>query len=182
VARPLGSHASLVILGLAVAAAASALTLLPFRGGNGAPALPAQASRPAIVSQTQLERFAASADHPVYWVGPKPGFSYELTAAKGRVWVRYLPAGVKAGDPRPDFLVVGTYQQPHSYSGLERAAKEADSVSARIPDGGLLVYSAPRPTSVYFSYPGVGYQVEIYSPSSETARSVVLDGKTTALR
>jgi hypothetical protein len=176
---PRGSQATLVILGLAVTAAASALTVFPLRGG--APALRAQNRGPTIVSQAQLERFAASVDYPVYWVGPKPGFSYELTAAKGRVWVRYLPAGVKAGDPRSNFLVVGTYEQPHSYSGLERAAREADSVSARIPDGGLLVYSAARPTSVYFSYPGVQYQVEVYAPSPETARSIVLAGETAAL-
>ena len=61
---------------------------------------PAMNSGPAIVSQSQLERFASSVDSPVYWAGPKPGFSYELTSSNKRTWVRYLPAGVKAGDAR----------------------------------------------------------------------------------
>jgi hypothetical protein len=179
--RPRHNHLPLALLATALTASAIVVAVLLLRGGS-TPALPAVNSGPALVSQAQLERFAASVGYPVYWLGAKPGFSYELTSTKGRVWVRYLPPGVTAGDPRSNFLVVGTYEQPHSYSGLERAAREADSVSARIPDGGLLVYSAARPTSVYFSYPGVQYQVEVYSPSPETARSVVLAGKTTALR
>jgi hypothetical protein len=98
------------------------------------------------------------------------------------VWVRYLPAGVKAGDPRPNFLVVGTYKQTDSFAGLRRAAKQPDSISERISDGGLLVYNENRPTSVYFSYPGVKYQVEVYAPSGQTARRLVADGDATPVK
>jgi hypothetical protein len=135
-----------------------------------------------IVTQAQLESFASSLDYPVYWAGPKPGFSYELTSTNGRVWVRYLPAGVRAGDPRPNFLVIGTYKQPHAFDGLLAAAKQPDSLSKRIADGGLLVFSSERPTSVYFGYPGVTYQVEVYAPSAKTARALVVDGKATPVR
>jgi hypothetical protein len=173
-------HLHLLVLGLGVAVSALVVIWLLAKGtSNDAPAAK---SGPAIVSQAQLERFAGTLDYPVYWVGPKPGFSYELTAAHGRAWVRYLPAGVNAGDPRPNFLVVGTYEQPSSFAGLRRAAKQSDSVSERISDGGLLVYNSARPTSVYFSYPGVKYQVEVYAPSPQSARALVAAGKATPVR
>jgi hypothetical protein len=168
------------VLGLGVAVAAVSVIFMLIQGGSSS--TPSAKSGPTIVSQAQLEQFAGSVDYPVYWAGPKPGYSYELTAGSGRVWVRYLPAGVKAGDPRPDFLVVGTYKQSNSYADLRRAAKQAGSVSAQISDGGLLVYNSARPTSVYFSYPGVKYQVEVYAPSPHSARSLVAAGKATPVR
>ena len=170
----------LIALGLAVAVAAFVVAWLLASGGSSG--TPSANSGPAIVSQAQLQHFAGSLDHSVYWVGPKPGFSYELTSGRGRVWVRYLPAGVKAGDPRASFLVVGTYDQPHAYANLKRAAKRSGSVSRTVADGGLLVYNSQRPTSVYFSYPGARYQVEVYAPSAETARSLVLAGETTPVK
>src|SRR5207302_5128585 len=128
--------------GLAVAVTALIVVWLAATGGgSGASGTPAPNSGPTIVSQAQLARFARSRDYPVYWAGPKPGFSYELTSSNARVWVRYLPAGVKAGDPRPNFLVIGTYKQPHSYASLKHATKRSGSVSHAIADGGLLVYS-----------------------------------------
>jgi hypothetical protein len=170
----------LIVLGVGIAVSAFVASWLLASGESNA--TPIAGGRPAIVSQTQLERFAATLDYPVYWAGPKPGFSYELTAGRGRVWVRYLPAGVKAGDPRPNFLVVGTYKQPNSFAGLRRAAKQPDAESERISDGGLLVFNSARPTSVYFSYPGVKYQVEVYEPSAEAARALVTAGKATPVR
>jgi hypothetical protein len=173
-------HVHLLVLGVAMAAAALAVCWMLVR--------PAASTKPAakrgsvIVSQAQLERFAASAGHPVYWAGPKPGYSYELTVAPGRVWVRYLPAGVKAGDPRPEFLVVGTYEAPSSYADLLRESKRPGTVTKTIADGGVLAYNEQRPTSVYFSYPRVGYQVEVYSPSPERARAVVTSGQAAPLR
>jgi len=169
----------LLVLGVAVAVAALVVGwLLIARGGSGS----AANGGPRIVSQAQLERFAASVDHPVYWAGPKPGYSYELTSSHGRIWVRYLPGGVNAGDTRANFLVVGTYELSGAFAGLQRVAKSPTSVSRSIADGGLLVYDGQRPTSVYFSYPGVKYQVEVYAPSPQDARSLVLGGKVTPVR
>jgi hypothetical protein len=173
-------HLHLLVLGLAVAVSAVVVIFMLAKGGSSS--TPSAKSGPTIVSQAQLEQFAGTLDYPVYWAGPKPGFSYELTTANSRVWVRYLPAGVKAGDPRPNFLVIGTYKQSDAFAGLRRAAKDPSSLSKRIADGGLLVYSAARPTSVYFSYPGVKYQVEVYAPSPEVAHRLVLNGKTTPVR
>jgi hypothetical protein len=171
---------SLLVLGAAIMVAALAVAWLAFQTSPSA--APSANARATIVSQSQLQRFAASLDHPVYWVGPKPGYSYELTSSRGRVWVRYLPAGVKAGDHRASFLVVGTYALPGAFAGLQRVAKSRTAVSRSIADGGLMVYDAQRPASVYFSYPGVRYQVEVYAPSAENGRSLIVDGRVTPVR
>jgi hypothetical protein len=165
---------SLVVLGVAVGVAALVVGWLLLPGGSSKTA--SANDRPVIVSQGQLVRLARTLDYPLYWAGPRPGFSYELTAASGRVWVRYLPPGVSAGDPRSNFLVVGTYKQPHSYTNLQRAANRAGGVSRNIAGNGLMVYNAADPTSIYFSYPGSDYQVEVYTHSAKTARSLVLAG------
>lgn len=174
-------HLPLLFLGLAVTVTALVVGWLLI-GKSGSSATPTANSGPAVVSQAQLEHFAATLDHPVYWAGPKRGYSYELTSSRDRVWVRYLPSGVKAGDPRASFLVVGTYELSDAFAGLRRVTKNQSSVSRSIADGGLLVYNATRPTSVYFSYPGVKYQVEVYSPSPAATLALVTGGKTTPVR
>ena len=176
-ARPRRSYLPIVVLGVAVAAAACVVAWLATRGPGVTKALPAVGSGPALVSQAQLERLAGSVDHPVYWAGPKSGYSYELTnTTDGRIFVRYLPNGVRAGDPRPNFLVVGTYAQPGGFPDLKRVAKRHGSVSFGLDGGGLAVFNTSRPTSVYFGYPGKASQVEVYSPSGDTARRLVLGG------
>src|SRR5438034_2697232 len=155
-------HVPLVVLAVAVAVTAAVVMLLLLRSGGPKQALSAPNGVPALVSQAQLERLAASTDHPVYWAGPKNGYSYELTTtANGRIYVRYLPRGVKAGDPRPDFLVVGTYTQAGSFAYLKHAARQKDSVSLGLDNGGIALFSPTRATSVYFTYPRAKYQVEV---------------------
>ncbi len=174
---------------LAVLAVASALVagivilLLLHERGTSSASLPATNSGPVRVSQAQLQRLAASSAQPVYWAGSKPGYSYELTrTSSGRIYIRYLPSGVRAGDPRPDFLVVGTYTQPGSFADLQRAGKQPGALSLKIDNGGLVVFSSSKPTSVYLSYPGAKYQVEVYSPSGDTARALALAGKIKPIR
>jgi len=178
--RPRRSYLPIVVLGVAVGAAACVVAWLALGGQGstkGLPALPAANSGPALVSQAQLERLAGSVDHPVYWAGPKSGYSYEVTStSNGRFYVRYLPSGVRAGDPRPNYLVVGTYAQQGAFADLKHAAKQQGSISLGIDRGGLAEFATGRPTSVYFSYPAAKYQVEVYSPSGDTARRLVLGG------
>ncbi|MDQ2910170.1 MAG: hypothetical protein M3R26_02535 [Actinomycetota bacterium] len=175
-------HLQLGVLVLAVALAAFVVVWLLLRDGHKT-TIPAPNAGPTLVSQAQLEHLADSVDHPVYWAGPKDAFSYELTqTTDGRIFIRYLPRGVKAGDRRPDFLVVGTYSQPHSFVELKRAAKREGSVSVGIANGGLVVFNSKKPTSVYFGYPDAKYQVEVFTPSGETARSLVLTGQIKPIR
>jgi hypothetical protein len=170
---------SLVVIGAVVAVAALLVAggLVLKRQSRGTQTI-GSSGGPALVSRAQLVQTAASARHPVYWAGPKDGFSYELTKTKnGRIFIRYLPAGVKAGDRRADFLVVGTYSQPESLIGLKRAAKRPGAVSIHIANGGLVVFDSKKPSSVHFAYPNANYQVEVFAPSGQTALSLVLTRK-----
>jgi hypothetical protein len=166
------------VLAIAVAAAAVIVGWL-LLGSEGGTAIPTVNGGPTLVSQTQLEDFAKTLDRPLYWAGPKDGFSLELTQATGgRIFVRYLPRGVDAGDPRPEFLSVGTYAGPSFYADLKGASARKNAVSLEV-HGGLVVFDSKKPTSVYFGYPDAKYQVEVFSPSGETARTLVLTGHVT---
>jgi hypothetical protein len=134
-------------------------------------------------SESELRAFASSASTPVYWAGPREGQSYELTrTSDGRVYVRYLPDGVDVGDPRAQFLTVGTYPRPRAWAELRRAAREPEAVSRSLPNDGLMVFSRSRPTSVYVGYAGGRYQVEVYAPSPGSARKLVLAGQIVPVR
>ena len=87
--------------------------------------------------------------------------------------MRYLPKGVAAGDPRPNFLVVGTYSRAGSFGALKRAANRNGSVE--LPNKGLMVEST-KPQSVYIGYPGAKYQIEVFSPDSDLARQTRSQG------
>lgn len=136
----------------------------------------------SAASEAELREFAASAPHPVYWAGPRQGQTYELTkTADGRVYVRYLPADAKPGDPRPQFLTVGTYPRANAYAELKRASRADGAVARKLPQGGLAVLSRGS-SSVYFGYPDAAYQVEVYAPSPGSARNLVLAGQIVPVR
>ena len=132
----------------------------------------------SAVSESDLKDFAKSVSHPIYWAGPKDGYTYELTqTANGFVYVRYLPEGTEVGDPRSRFLTVGTYPRPSAWAELQRAAKANGAVSLKVGQDGLAVFSQARPTSVYLGYPDARYQVEVYDPSPDEARRLALSGQ-----
>jgi hypothetical protein len=149
------------------------------RGGGEAPAV----GGATATSESELRSFAESASHPVYWAGAKDGFTYELTrTTDGRVYVRYLPEGTDAGDPRARFLTVGTYPRNGAFAELKRAARVDGAVSLRLERGGLAVFSDARGTSVYFGYPDARYQVEVFHPSASEARRLALSGQVVPVR
>ncbi len=164
-----------VLVAVAVAAFFVAWLLLKDGGDKGNPATTGASG---TASDSQLEKLAGSTDHPVYWAGARKDFSYELTKTKdGRIFIRYLPSGVKAGDPHAKYLAIGTYPRANAYAELSRAARRKGAVSVKIERGGLVVFNETKPTNVYFGYPNAKYQVEVFSPSAETARRLVLTGK-----
>jgi len=170
------------VLAVAVAVAAAVVGWLLVHNGSDTRS-PATPSGPALVSQTQLEELASSSAQPIYWAGPRKGFSYELTrTADGRTYVRYLPHDVPAGDRRAEFLVVGTYERPHAFSDLSRAGTRSAAGSVKLARGGVLVFTERRPHSAYFSYPGASNQVEVFAPSGATARALVLHGEIKEIR
>ena len=143
-------------------------------------------SRPATgtssASEQELREFAETASHPVYWAGPRSGQTYELTkTSDGRVYVRYLPEGVEVGDPRPQFLTVGTYPRANAFGELRRAARAEGAVSRELPQGGLAVLTRGS-SSVYFGYPDARYQVEVFAPTAGSARNLVLAGQVVPVR
>lgn len=164
---------------LALGLAAFLVGWLIFGGNDDS----SSASGASAKSESELRDFAASSSVPMYWAGPREGQTYELTrTSDGRVYVRYLPEGVEAGDPRPQFLTVGTYPRPGAWAELRRAGRKPGAVSKDLPNDGLMVYSRSKPTSVYIGYAGGRFQVEVYAPSAGSARDLVLAGQVVPVR
>jgi hypothetical protein len=165
----------LLVLGIAVALSAVAVAWLLVHDRSGDRSFAGTA--PQLVTTAQLQSLAHASSTPIYWAGPRPGYAYELTeTASGRVFVRYLPKGVVAGDRRASFLTVGTYPDARGFASLERAAARADTNSVRLPHEGIAVIYKRAPTSVYVGQRGRDVQVEIYDPLPENARTLGLSG------
>ena len=132
------------------------------------------------MAQEDLAELAGEKDHPVYWAGPDPNVRYELTEApEGRIFIRYLPAGVPVGDPRPDHLTVGTYPLADAYARL-RAIEGARR--RELADGGLAVLDPGKPTSAYLAYPNGPVQVEVHDPKPRRAYRLIVQGRITPIR
>jgi hypothetical protein len=152
------------------------------RGGGGSSTLPRRGAGPTAVSQAQLEKLADTVTFPVYWAGSKSG-TYELTrTTDGRIYIRYLPSREKVGDRAANYLTVGTYPTKAAFLSVQRAAKRRGAISLKIEHGGLLVFNTGAPKNVHFAYPKAKYQVEVYSPSPEQARALVLTGAIKPIR
>lgn len=166
---------------VAVGLAAFFVGWLAMNRGGDAP--PARGTGASATSESELRSFAESVSHPVYWAGPKDGYTYELTRTNdGRVYVRYLPEGTEVGDPRSRFLTVGTYPRAGAFAELKRAGRADGAISLKLGRGGLAVFSQAKPTSVYFGYPDARYQVEVYDPSPDEARRLALSGQVIPVR
>jgi hypothetical protein len=148
------------------------------RSGAVRPIIGATWSGKRAVSVAGLLALARRQAGQVFWAGPRPRRVYELTLTPdGRTYVRYLPHGASLGDPRPDFLAIGTYPQQDAYAQLHAAVRRRGAVALALPHGGLAVYDRARPTSVYVAYPRSGVQVEVYSPAPGEARRLVESGR-----
>jgi hypothetical protein len=153
---------------------------LALTGGNGppsrAPARSKAAAEPRLSQGGLIERAQSSGVH-VYWVGPRAGSGYELTTTPaGRAFVRYLPRGVDAGDPRPNFLTVGTYPLSSGVSALRRAGRTKGAQVIKLPRGALVYVNREKPTSAYLARPGWHYEVEVFHPTPGEAMRLVLVG------
>jgi hypothetical protein len=156
---------------VAVAAIAVALLgwLIARGGGTSSSATPAT-----------LVTFAKALKRPIYWAGPIPGDTYEFTeTSTGNIFVRYLPKGVRVGDPRAAFRVIATYPYPGAVAGL---AAVAGKTGRRLPGGGLMVPSARYPKSVHMAYPGSAYEIEVFDPVPGQASAIALSGQVRPIR
>jgi hypothetical protein len=131
---------------------------------------------PEAMSIQDLKAFAAAIGHPVYWAGPRPGTTYELTqTGNGRVYIRYLPQGVRVGVNKP-FLTVATYPYPHAFAAIKALAKKG-AAPIKLDQGGMALVDRTYPKSIHLAYPSSDYQVEIFDPSPPRARDVVVSGQ-----
>ena len=136
---------------------------------------------PVAASPRSLNAFATAIGHPIYWLGPKPGNTYELTqTGTGRVYIRYLPSGVRVGVDKP-FLTVATYPFPHAFATLKGLAKKQGG-AIKLADGGIALVDQAYPKSIHIAYPGSDYQVEVFSPSPARTRQVVVSGQVAAVQ
>jgi hypothetical protein len=132
------------------------------------------------VSADQISKLAESVGHPVYWVGPKSGYTYELRReSNGTIIIRYLPRGAKVGDKKP-YLSVATYPFPGAFPAVQKAATKSDSGSFKIPEGGVAVFTKRYPQSIHVAYPGTSNQVEVYDPRPGSAAATLKSGQLTA--
>jgi hypothetical protein len=146
-------------------------------GGDGGN--PASRRAPAnAVSIRELNEFAGSIGHPVYWAGSQPRFSYELSHTKdGRVYIRYLPADATVGSTKANYLTVGTYPQRHAFRTIRAAAKSQGLRPLSIAGGGVAFQYKNKPTNVYLAYPGSNYQIEVFDPAPAVALRLVTSGQ-----
>lgn len=131
-----------------------------------------------IVSVDELRGEVAGPGTPVYWAGEQAGTEIELSEPEeGRTYVRYLTGGAEAGDPRPAFLTVGTYESKDPVAALESQGKQASGVLGKAPGGATVYFDRDEPGSVYLAYPGVEAQIEVFDPDFERALQLVNSGQ-----
>lgn len=133
--------------------------------------------RPLAVTATQLRWYERSVGHGVYWLGPRSGFTYELTeTARHDTYLRYLPASVPVDSSSPDYTTIGTYPAANAYAAVLAGAKGTGQVTRAVSYAGVASWSARHPTSVYLAYPRLPYLIEVYNPVPATARSLAFSG------
>jgi hypothetical protein len=166
------------VVALALAVGFVAWLVLRDRGSSTKPAQPASASAASV---QELQSLAASLGHPIFWLGPKSGYTYELTNTQsGKIYVRYLPPGVEVGANTP-YLTVATYPFSGAFAAIQKQAAISGIDSVKLPQGGLAVLDRGYPKSVHAAYPGVDFQIEVFDPTPSAAMQTVAAGHLAAL-
>lgn len=133
---------------------------------------------PEAVTPSELADIAESRDLPLFWAGPHPGATLELSESEGgRIYVRYLTEGAEPDDPRASFLTVGTYEFTQPIPAMRKLGKAAGGVLRSAPGGGVVYFNRETPTNVYLAYPGIEAQIEIYDPDPKRALSLATEGE-----
>jgi hypothetical protein len=171
---------------IAVAIAVAFVVWLLVRGGDSNTASTTtngQAVGPVATSEDELRSLSDELGHPLYWAGPIPDQTYELTrTSDNRLFIRYLPKGVPVGIRQAAYTIVGTYPVENAYKVLQTLAKKPDESSFSAPSGGFAVYSTTQANNVYLAYPGSNLQIEVYDPSPQQARGLITSGQVAAVR
>lgn len=152
-------NALLIVVSLALIAVIAIWVLRD--GGDG---VTVTVGEPVVVDAGQLSAFAGESETPVYWLGEHDDDKYELTeTAAGRVYVRYLEAGVEAGDA---LTTVAVYPSEDPVAALRRSARNRSGAKlGRTADGAVLLIDPTSPDNAHLAYPGEEFQVEVFSPA-----------------
>ena len=132
-------------------------------------------TNPVAVTLGFLRAKAKSLGRPLYWVGAKPGVTYEFTeTSNGDIYLRYLPPGVKAGS-RLAYETIATYPVANAFAVTSTRANLPGTVKIPI-SGGVAFYSSAEPKSVYIAFQGSNEQLQVYDPSPARAHQLVAAG------
>jgi hypothetical protein len=131
----------------------------------------------AVVSADELREKATEQEGPIYWAGEQEGSEIEYSEPEpGRTYVRYLTGGAEAGDPKSNFLTIGTYKFKDAAQALRQQAKQPSGILASAPGGGVVFFNTTHPQSVYLAYPGEEAQIEVYDPNPKRSLGLVSSG------
>jgi hypothetical protein len=127
-------------------------------------------------SAAELQSLVAPIRHFVFWVGPRQGYTYELTtSSNGSVRIRYLPPG-ESGSGGP-YLTVATYPSLNPYSVISGIANSSGNIRLDLPGAGVGTHPVSDSTDVHAAYPGVDYQLEVYDPTPGSTLKLVTSGQ-----
>jgi hypothetical protein len=133
------------------------------------------AIKPVALSASGLKTIAGAVSQPIYWAGPKQGYSYELRRLdNGSVYVRYLPPGVQAGASGSKYLTVATYPFAGAFEAIK---KVSGGRKIQVLGGGIGQIASNYPNSVHLAFPNVDYQIEVYDPSPQRAEETATSGQ-----
>ena len=133
----------------------------------------ATSAKPVAASVAALKALPNQLGHPVYWIGPRSGFTYELTrTTNGNVYVRYLPSGVAVGASQP-YLTIATYPLHGAFEALKTLTKQKDNAAIKLKGDGVAVINTTDPKSIHLAYPGSDFEVEVFDPSGARVRQIV---------
>jgi hypothetical protein len=146
------------------------------------PGSPPDTTAAVAVTPQALSSRAAAEKQPIYWAGPLPKYTYELTKT-GQRWflLRYLPSGVPVGSAG-EYLTIGTYPVANAFAAVQRLGREKGAVTIKLKGGGLAVVNPHHfPRSVFLAYRGSNYQVEVFDPRLADAKRLVSSGRISAV-
>ena len=114
----------------------------------------ATGSTPVVpVTPGGLQTLVGALQRPIYWAGEEPGKTYELTqSADGKVYLRYLPHGVRVGTQKAE-LTVGTYPVASAFTVTQGRRREVGLRTGPRP-GGRRVLQQEHPDEHLHRLPG----------------------------
>ena len=128
-----------------------------------------------------MRSIASELGHTIYWIGPKKGYTYEVTRTTSqRIYLRYLPPGAKVGTKKA-YLTIGTYPYRRAFQAVQALAKGKNGTTVKLAGRGLAVIDTQDPKNIHLAYPGADYQIELFDPSPARARQIVSSGQVTTI-